>query len=589
MKSKKLIFFKKLEKRVNKVLHNKYKILFNKKYEVQIIENVMCNDVCHFVAVFKDYLIADDVSEYLRRVYKKEESIQRLIKLFAYYQETSVIFPNYTPLVESKYLYNNVIRKQRVIDEQQNLEEYKKYLINKEKKKNEKKSPLKAIENFFSEDTYEDNDTRVFNSKAYDEILNTAGSVKRIVFGIENNNTKNNEKNNVKDSVKELLMKIDKYDGIKTKNKDNEFFKDVKKNLKYAAKLLAKNNNNDKKECKSKSKSKDKNNIIENIVKKDNSSSFKKNRTININININNTKNNFAMTDRPFIPNNNSNNYPLTTKGKIKEKRFIFNQKKMNSAFPNQLFRSSNIISNLIKKNKNNNINSNSINDGLQQKLIQIFSKKVKNKKNKRNNSYNLSLSKTSNTNRLRTKNKAFIISTIQNTLLHSKSKRNHSINIKSDKNIYISKKKEKNNSTLKNNKNCENNNLPVHKRKKSQVINIYNINNIDNELFFQTKKNLNTNYNNKHLLTISNSLKTRNIFGFKTMSKLTAKIHEYKSKKIYNRNNEAYLSYNKHNSKNNSLKNKKNIKKQIVEINEKKCSYKSHKSCKNPHIYKNN
>ena len=116
---------------------------FYKKYEIQLIENVMCNDACHFVTIFKDYLIADDHSEYLRRIYKKVESTQRLEKLFSYYQETSVIFPNYTPLVESKYLYNNVIRKQRVIDEQQNLEEYKKYLINKEKKKNQKKMRLK--------------------------------------------------------------------------------------------------------------------------------------------------------------------------------------------------------------------------------------------------------------------------------------------------------------------------------------------------------------------------------------------------------------------------------------------------------------
>ena len=156
MKAINLNLLKKIEKRANKLLHNNYKKLFYKKYEIQIIENVMCNDACHFVAVFKDYLIADDTSEYLRRIYKKNESIQRLIKLFSYYQETSVIFPNYTPLVESKYLYNNVIRKQRVIDEQQNLEEYKKYLINKERKKNKENSPLKAIENIFEQDTYED-------------------------------------------------------------------------------------------------------------------------------------------------------------------------------------------------------------------------------------------------------------------------------------------------------------------------------------------------------------------------------------------------------------------------------------------------
>ena len=92
MDSNKQFLLKTIEKRANKLLHNNYKKYFHKKYEIQIIENVMCNETCHFVALFKDYLIADDYSEYLRRIYKKHESIQRLIKLFAYYQETSVIF-----------------------------------------------------------------------------------------------------------------------------------------------------------------------------------------------------------------------------------------------------------------------------------------------------------------------------------------------------------------------------------------------------------------------------------------------------------------------------------------------------------------
>ena len=567
MKAINLNLLKKIEKRANKLLHNNYKKLFYKKYEIQIIENVMCNDACHFVAVFKDYLIADDTSEYLRRIYKKNESIQRLIKLFSYYQETSVIFPNYTPLVESKYLYNNVIRKQRVIDEQQNLEEYKKYLINKEKKKNKENSPLKAIENIFEQDTYEEEGTKVFNSKVYDEILNTSESLKRIVFGIESNNKR---QFNEKDSVKELLMKLDNCEGIKEKNKNIEFFNDVKKKLKYAAKLLCKNNNKNN----SKSKSIDKKNIIKN--KNEHSLSFKKNRTININININNTKNNYAMTERQFTSNNNNNNnnnsnniinnnFPISKKGIIKEKRFIFN-KKINSTFPYQLFRCSNVISNFNKNNKNNNQNNNSINT-LQQKLIEIFNNKIKrNKNNNRNNSYNLSLSKTSNTSRLRTKNKAFIINTIQNSILHSKSKKNN-LNIKSDKNINFNNKKKRNRK-----KSNERNDYSInHKRTKSHIIYIKSKYNNGHEIFSKTKKNLKT-HSNKPLLTISPSLKKRNIFGLKTLSKLTETVSDYKSKKIFNKNYE----YNSTGIHNNSLKNRNN-QKLNDNINSKIYSYKTH------------
>ena len=40
--------------------------------DILIIENLMCNGRCHLVAVFKNYLIEDDKSEYLRRFYKKK-------------------------------------------------------------------------------------------------------------------------------------------------------------------------------------------------------------------------------------------------------------------------------------------------------------------------------------------------------------------------------------------------------------------------------------------------------------------------------------------------------------------------------------
>ena len=587
METKKQNILEFAEKRANQLMYNNYIQYFYKKYEIQLIENVMCNDACHFVTIFKDYLIADDHSEYLRRIYKKAESTQRLEKLFSYYQETSVIFPNYTPLVESKYLYNNVIRKQRVIDEQQNLEEYKKYLINKEKKKNQKNSPLKVIENFFEQDTNEEEVSKVFNSKAYDEILNAQGSVKRIIFGIDNNenNIKNEQKNKdkEKDSVKDLIIKLNKYDNSwKSGNfrNDSDFINKIKKNLKNTAKLLAKNKNNKNiNENKIKSTSKDKNNEKKKRGSKERSPSYKKNRTININININNTKNDITMTNKQFMTNNShsiNTNFPLTSRNIIKEKRVIFNQKKMQSTIPYQLFRCSNFISNLNKKskNKNNNTNNNSIN-GLQQKLIEIFNKKIQKNKNNRNNSYNLSLSKNSNTSRLRTKNRAFIISTIQNTILHSKSKRNHSINMKSDKHIHVNNNKNEKNSS-------ENDYYKGHKRIKSQTNNI----GVDN-LYSQTKKNLNTYYsnNNQPILTISPSLKKRNVFGFKTMSKLTETSHKQKSKKIYYRNS-VYNSNCSHNSKNNSLKHK-SVQNSISKGNNAIFPYKNNINIKK--IYSNN
>ena len=151
-------------------------------YDTLIIENLMCNGRCHLVAVFKNYLIEDDRSEYLRRFYKKKESNPRLKKLFAYHDETSVIFPNYVPLTESKYLYNNVIKKQRVIDEQQSLD----------KIRNDHK--LKKLSSIKKEE-------RMFNSTIFGEILTSNRSVIRLIFGLDQNDKKyeNNGDININD------------------------------------------------------------------------------------------------------------------------------------------------------------------------------------------------------------------------------------------------------------------------------------------------------------------------------------------------------------------------------------------------------
>ena len=45
----------------------------------------MYNEPRHLVSIFKDYLIFDDFSEYLKRPYKQKESNERLPKVFEFY------------------------------------------------------------------------------------------------------------------------------------------------------------------------------------------------------------------------------------------------------------------------------------------------------------------------------------------------------------------------------------------------------------------------------------------------------------------------------------------------------------------------
>ena len=89
----------------------------NKKlYSRQVINDIIYNEKSHIVAVFKDFLIYDDTSEFLKRVYKSNETKSRILKILEFYDSYSKIFPNYTVLPEAKYIYKNIQRKQKMID-----------------------------------------------------------------------------------------------------------------------------------------------------------------------------------------------------------------------------------------------------------------------------------------------------------------------------------------------------------------------------------------------------------------------------------------------------------------------------------------
>ena len=103
------------EKKVHNYFISKY-LGFEYSYSSLSLNNLMFNERCRIVARFKDFLILDDMTEFLRRFYLKKELKRRLIKIFNFYERYSKIFPNYMILPESKYLYRNIRRKQKMID-----------------------------------------------------------------------------------------------------------------------------------------------------------------------------------------------------------------------------------------------------------------------------------------------------------------------------------------------------------------------------------------------------------------------------------------------------------------------------------------
>ena len=47
-------------------------------YNVKVVNDIIYNDETHLVSMFKDYLILDDISEFLKRKYRLDESAPRL-------------------------------------------------------------------------------------------------------------------------------------------------------------------------------------------------------------------------------------------------------------------------------------------------------------------------------------------------------------------------------------------------------------------------------------------------------------------------------------------------------------------------------
>ena len=129
-----------LKELIHQVFVNKY---YNDRnfYNAKVIGDIINNESTHLVAEFKDYLIYGDDSEFLQKNYNIKECKKYLPRLLSYYESCSSIFPNYVVLHESKYIYNNIQKKQKVIDLQQEQEEKlkKKRAVHMKRKKKKKK------------------------------------------------------------------------------------------------------------------------------------------------------------------------------------------------------------------------------------------------------------------------------------------------------------------------------------------------------------------------------------------------------------------------------------------------------------------
>lgn len=260
-----------LKKIIHQTFIDKYK---NDKncYNTIVIDYIMNNESAHIVAAFKEYLIYDDDSEYLLKYYIYKKSKEYLKRLVNYYENSSIIFPNYIVFQEKKYIYNNIKKKQKVIDSQKEQED------NLNIKKNEKLSNNNNITD------------RLFNTNIINSILgqtNTSDINK--LFGINNKQTESENSNLILENIMRELNKNTK----KKKNNQNKI-NIIKKNNHVPSLTLniSKNNINNKF---TNQKSKENENIKTKRIKKDN-------------------KLIYSINSKPILDNNDFQRYNETMK-----------------------------------------------------------------------------------------------------------------------------------------------------------------------------------------------------------------------------------------------------------------------------------
>lgn len=118
----------------------------------------MYNEDTRIVSIFKDYLIMDDLTEFMKRWYEEDDSQSRLSKIFKFYSSYSKVTPNYAVLPENKHLLKNITKKQKAVEE-------RKKLLNEKKSK----SPFDYKEVELDVSIHEE---KLFDSKFIQEVKN---------------------------------------------------------------------------------------------------------------------------------------------------------------------------------------------------------------------------------------------------------------------------------------------------------------------------------------------------------------------------------------------------------------------------------
>ena len=525
-----LVALNKIISYVQKLLCKKY-FVSKISYQKLLIKNIIYDDKRRLVSVFKEQLIINDISEYMKKFYKRKESRIKLRKYFELYDKYSRIFPNYTPLIESKYIYMNIHRKQKVIDLQQNSNKNNKIKNNKIIFNSDVYQSIEKISENFNKDIFGIDNNELNNSLIQiNNIINNINKYELNFEGIDlNNNISNNINNKSIKNIKNKNIIINNYyynnNSILTKNIPTESLNTnyiPKKNLSTIKKNILTNQKNKYKSLLypifhlNDLNKTNKNNYLSDTINRTNLTTRRnsKNKSINNNISMNNTKYSSAINNSfkfnkyknmklnsilKKITSSDINNSLLIKKGKNIDKEKL----KINRT----------LVSKIINKN-NKNKNSGLITDRIKKK-ISIITTGPKNDMNKLK----------------------IYLNKIKNKKCVGDKQNKINYDIKTDRGIYntgnINKIIQKQSLIRKNinnniNKKYLSNNLLINKNQEKKIPSV-------------GKRKINTKYINTNTKDISNIInKTTNNSKMKIKGIQIKNFN--KTKKVFERNNKSYL-----------------------------------------------
>ena len=316
--------------------------LFYNKFQILLL---MENAKTHLVSVFKDYLIYDDTSEFIKEYYYKKHIYPRLKTIYEFYESSSYLFPNYTVISEGKYIYKNIIKKQKLIDYLEDLEEKKQV---QEQKKLIKSTNAKQTNNNSS------NNIEVFDPKVYENIITeTAVNNSKIneLFCVGENQGSHDSLSSLIQLTKEIHCRTER-----SENNTDKIYVSKLLNKKKVNKPNLNININNGNDCKL---DREKNNTCTNLnptifTKNNNKAKFKNNKSKEILINIaNNIKNNCIIdSPRKNIAKINKKKH-INTKQTDNKIIINYNNQNINNCYIENNIINTNSISNNQKINGN--------------------------------------------------------------------------------------------------------------------------------------------------------------------------------------------------------------------------------------------